>query len=319
MPRTVLTIGHFDGVHLGHRALLSAARSAAAARGDQVVAMTFSQHPAAILRPAAQPPRLLPTDEKVRRLTRAGADRVIVLDPSRDLLSQSAERFVEKLVEEHQPNTIVEGEDFRFGRGRYGDVAMLARLGEQMGFETVVQPKETIALANQLVVTVSSSMVRWLIGHAHMIDAARCMTEPFSLSGRVVEGQRQGRTLGIPTANLDPADYADFILPPDGVYAGYASVEGEQGDAGAAEGVVGGVHAAAISLGVKPTFAGQSLTLEAHLLDFDGDLYGKRLRITFTRWLRDQYAYPSIQTLTAQLARDLEAVRSLAADEPLAA
>lgn len=314
MPRSVLTIGYFDGVHLGHRALLARARDIAQRHGAQVVAITFDQHPAAILRPGSQPPRLLTAPEKVRRLRDVGADQVILLEPSPDLLAQSAEAFIQQLVEQHQPVAIVEGEDFRFGRGRVGDVNLLHDLGRQWGFETVVLPKQQVALADQLLVPVSSSIVRWLVGHGRLADAAHCMTHPFSLTGRVIRGEQQGRTLGIPTANLNPADYADFILPPDGVYAGYARLHAA--DPSTSASAVTPVPAA-ISLGVKPTFPDRPLTLEAHLLDFQGDLYDRSLTITFTRWLRDQYTFPSLDALKSQLARDLARVRSLS--QPLAA
>lgn len=321
--RTVVTIGVFDGVHVGHRAILRHAREVAAASASgagasgvaRVIAITFDRHPQSILRPSSQPPRLLATDEKVRRLRAAGADEVVVLGPTPELLEQSAEDFIGNLVEQHRPLAIIEGEDFRFGKGRRGDPAMLHALGERLGFEAIVRRKLEVTLTNQLVVPVSSSVIRWLVGHGRVVDAARCLGEPFSLTARVVKGDGQARTLGVPTANLDPADYADFILPADGVYAGLASLPGTDTSVP--------LHPAAISIGTKPTFAGRALTLEAHLLDYTppkdafDSLYGQTVTLRFTHWLRDQYAYPSLDPLLAQLKLDVAQTRRLTA--PLAA
>jgi riboflavin kinase/FMN adenylyltransferase len=309
--RSIVTIGMFDGVHLGHRAILAEARHRAAEAGVTVTAVTFDQHPQAVLRPGSEPPRLLATPDKVRRLRDAGAQEVIVHDPSPELLTLAAEAFIAQIVEDHRPLAIVEGVDFRFGRGRRGDTPLLRELGERHGFEAVIIPKVEVPLHNHQLVTVSSSLCRWLVGHGRVADAARCLGEAFSLTARVAAGDRRGRTIGVPTANLEPADYAGYILPADGVYAGVATL------------ATGETFNAAISVGPKPTFAGRTLTVEAHLLDYtapDPDaLYDEPITLSFTRWLRDQYPFPSLEALKAQIARDLDATRksaTIAASEP---
>lgn len=325
MPRSIVTIGVFDGVHLGHRAILAHARRLADeldASGG-VVAITFDRHPQAVLRPGSQPPRLLPTDEKVRRLRAAGADEVIVHAPDPALLGLTAEDFIRQIVDEHAPAAIIEGEDFRFGKGRRGDPAMLRALGERFGFRAIIEPKVEVGLTDRRLVPVSSSLVRWLVGHGRVMDAAICLAQPFALTARVAKGDQRGRTIGIPTANLDPADYAEFILPPDGVYAGAATIHPPRPEAESAERSNEDpdshrqppTYPAAISIGDKPTFAGRQLTVEAHLLDYTppsmDHLYGQTITLTFNRWLRDQYPFPGVSALKGQIARDIAETRRL--------
>lgn len=321
MPRgCVLTIGHFDGVHIGHRAILRDARRAADSGGGlPVVAITFARHPSSTLRPGSEPPRLLRTDDKVARLREAGADRVVILDPTPELLSHTPERFIRDIVEEHAPVHVFEGEDFRFGKDRAGDTDTLGSLGDRFGFAMHVLRKTRVTLGDQLVAPCSSSLIRWLVGRGRVEDAARCLTRPFSLTGRVVRGQQQARLLGTPTANLDPADYAGFIVPTDGVYAGFLTIHhadsAERGDQGpGAADLPPRSYPAAISVGIKPTLGRHELTIEAHALDLppaDADLYGQTVTVTFTRWLRDQFTYPALDPLVAQIHRDVERVRRL--------
>ena len=349
MSATVLTIGNFDGVHLGHRAILDTARRLADQRGAAVRVLTFDPHPAAVLRPEHQPPRLLPLDERLARLRRAGADDVRVLEPAPDLLATEPEAFIEDICSTHHPLAVVEGENFRFGKARRGDLDLLRRLGDRLGFELHVQPPVTMRLTSPAEVRVSSTLVRRLVGHGRVFDAAAALDEPFSLTAPVVRGEQRGRTLDIPTANLDPDALADYIVPADGVYAGYAEVliseahpgvaasaahESDQRSEERAASSENGVdihqppspHSpllaprsssfpAAISVGVKPTFGRTRLAVEAHLLDYTpespDDLYGRTLRLTFTRWLRDQYRFPGPDALRRQLRRDIDHAREM--------
>lgn len=313
MPQaSVISIGNFDGVHLGHRAILATARDLADARSARVVALTFDPHPSATLDPANQPPRLCSRDQKLDRLKQAGADEVVVLEPTRDVLGQEPQDFLRKLVNEYAPVAVVEGADFRFGKGRAGDIALLRQMGKEHGYDVVIQPSRDVTLSDLSVVTVRSSVIRWLIGHGRPADAQRCLGEPFSLTGTVIQGEQRGRTLGIPTANLGLNTLNDHMLPADGVYAGYATRPGNHpGDDRR--------YTAAISVGNKPSFGklrGQvQLTIEAHLLDFNADLYGQTLTLAFTHWIRDQIRFPSPDALRQQLARDIDRVRGF---EPLA-
>jgi len=305
MPQaSVITLGNFDGVHLGHRAILATARELADARNARVVVLTFDPHPSATLDPANQPPRLCSRDQKLERLKRAGADEVVVLEPTRDVLAQDPRDFVRKLVREYAPIAFVEGADFRFGKGRAGDIALLQQMGTEHGYQVLIQPSRDVTLSDLSVVTVRSSVIRTLVGHGRPADAQRCLGEPFSLTAAVIQGEQRGRTLGIPTANLDLDSLHDHMLPADGVYAGTATWTGAAHE-----------YTAAISVGNKPSFGHVKLTIEAHLLNFNADLYGQTLTLTFTHWLRDQMRFPSLDALRQQLARDIEKVRGL---EPLA-
>jgi len=296
---SVLTIGNFDGLHRGHQAILDRCRAIAEPRDARVVALPFDPHPMRTLRPEAAPPRLASRQEKIDRLKAFGADEVHVLEPTKQTLSQTPEAFVDGLVGEHQPIAIVEGADFRFGKGRAGDMQTLAELGRRYGFEAVVEPAVELGLSDMLLAPVSSSLVRWLVGRGRVRDAALCLGWPFTLAGPVATGEQRGRRIGVPTVNLDAAAHADRLVPADGVYAGHVALES------------GETHPAAISVGVKPTFGQDQLCVEAYLLDFDGDLYGQPIAIRFARWLRDQYPYPGLESLKAQLARDIDHTRRL--------
>ena len=321
MPaRSVLTLGNFDGPHLGHRAIVRRARELADAHGDRVVAITFDPPPVEVLRPGTQPPRLASRATRVAMLRGAGVDEVEIVTPTAELLSQSAERYVAQLVERYHPRHIVEGPDFRFGHGRGGDMQRLEALGQRHDFTAVTVPRVEATLGDLRVVPVSSSLVRWLVGHGRVADAAVCLGRPFSLTAPVVRGEQRGRKIDVPTANLDPAALGPYIIPTNGVYAGYATVEeAEVAEARKSAPMNQESHLpAAISIGVKPTFGTAALTVEAHLLDFDGDLYGRTLTLHFIRWLRDQSPFPGLEALCQQLQRDLRATRRCIASAPSA-
>lgn len=322
--RSVITIGNFDGVHLGHRALLAAARALAAehqARSGQttsVVALAFDPHPATLLRPGSQPARLTTMARRTSLLREAGADRVVPLEPTPALLGMTPEQFVARLVTEHAPIAIVEGADFRFGKARAGDVALLRALGRSQAAPAqfavhVVDPVQ-VALGDHSAITASSTMARWLIERARVSDAARVLGKPYTIEGQVVQGDRRGRTLGYPTANVTP----ESMLPADGVYAGIAVAQRPDGSPA-------GSFAAAVSVGTKPQFntSAAARTLEAHLLDVprerQGDVllppiaglpeYGWRIAIDLIAYLRDQSRFDGVPALVAQIDRDCLRVR----------
>lgn len=309
--RTALTLGNFDGPHVGHTAIVKEARRLANEHADdtRVVAITFDPPPLSVLRPGQEPPQLVHVDERVRRLREAGADDVEVITPTHELLQQTAEEFVEHLVERHHPVAVVEGPDFRFGRGRQGDMAFLESLGERHGFATLTVPRVEAMLSDLQVVPVSSSLIRWLVGRGRVADAATCLGRPFSLTAPVVQGEQRGRRIGIPTANLDQQALKPFIIPADGVYAGYATLDNDEAAPRKDATDASAVFAAAISIGTKPTFGQAALTVEAHLLDTDVDLYGRTLTIHFARWVRDQYPFPGVEPLIQQLQRDIAVTR----------
>lgn len=308
-PGAVVTIGNFDGVHRGHRALLDRAR-AAAGDGGTVIAVTFDPPPSAVLRPESVPLRLTPLPVKQRLLREAGADEVVVLPPDRELLEIEAEDFFAILRDEARVRHLVEGDNFCFGKGRRGTVERLSQWASaaQMGL-TVVRPVE-VTLLDMTVVPVSSSLVRYLAAVGRVRDAGICMGGPLRLVGTVVEGFRRGRTIGFPTANLR---CDGNVVPADGVYAARAVVSG------------GGARRAypvALNVGPMPTFSDTVRQIEAHLVGFEGDLYGQTLELEVLDFVRDQRKFAGLEALKAQLQKDVTLAGRLTTDgrllEPLA-
>ena len=229
---TVITIGNFDGVHRGHQALLRRARHLAHARGCRVVALTFDPHPIRTLRPGHEPAKLSRLHERIAYLRAAGADRVEAFKPSRDILDLPPEPFLKIILDTYSPIAVVEGEDFHFGRNREGDMHVLAQLGRRMGFTAVVEPKVAVSLSDRTIAPVSSTLVRWLVSQGRVVDASLALGRPFELHGEIVLGDRVGRTLGVPTANLSNLDIEGHVIPSHGVYAGFADIEGGIADFG---------------------------------------------------------------------------------------
>lgn len=298
MPgRTVLTIGNFDGAHCGHAALLRRARAHADAQTPvaRVVALVFDPPPLSILRPAQAPALLTTFERRESLLRRAGADHVVRLAPSPELLGLAPAEFIEGIVAEYHPVAIVEGADFRFGRARSGDVDSLSELGRRLNFVADIVAPVEVALSDQTIVTASSTIVRWMVSHGRMRDAAAILGRPHTLSGVVVRGDRRGREIGCPTANL----LAQELPPMDGVYAARASLAD------------GRRFGAALHVGPRATFDQAGRTVEAHLLDWPGPLaeggqeYGWRLSIEIVAWLRDQAKFDSVADLVEQIRRDV--------------
>ncbi len=316
--QTAITIGNFDGVHLGHAALVQAAREAVgpAEAGGRVVALTFEPHPMTVLRPEKAPRRLTRLEQRREYLHDAGADEVVVLEPTRALLNQTPQEFVREIVDRVAPAYNVEGPDIRFGRARAGSVTTLRQLEQGRGaagggavgaggYQTIVVDPVEAVLTDQSIVQVGSSMARWLIEHGRVEDATALLGRPYELWAEVVRGDRRGRTIGFPTANLanEPPPFG-CLLPADGIYAGMA----RRMDKGGVE------YAAAISVGTKPTFGGLSpRTCEAYLLDYDGPLddYGWQIRLSFHHWLRDQVTFAGVEPLVNQLHRDVEDAQNM--------
>ena len=270
------------------------------------MAVSFDQHPMAVLRP--QRPVSLLTDRAQQDAALQGpegsgarADRVHRLVADAELFRLSPREFALRMVDELGPVAWVEGPDFRFGRGREGDVALLAELGEELGFAVEVIPPVEVTLRDKSRAAVSSSLVRWLVHQGRMADVHLCLGRPFALRGEVVAGDRRGREIGFPTANLDTPGRT---LPADGVYGGWTELDGRK-------------LAVAASVGTKPTFAPSARVVEAHLLDFDGDVYGRTLEVRLVRWLRDQVTFAGVEALVEQMNRDVAEVRRLYARDLL--
>lgn len=292
-PGCVLTIGNFDGVHVGHRAILARMREFDRAAPAAVV--TFEPHPLTVLRPEQAPPRLTSLERKRELIESLGVEHYVTLPPNADVLNLTAEEFWAILRDDVRPSHIVEGLTFNFGKGRGGTIERLQAWAASTSIKVHRLDSETAVLSDRTVVPVSSSVIRWLLGYGRVEDAAICFGRAYELSGAVIKGFERGRQLGFPTANLDCGDQ---LVPADGVYAGCCVVDGQP-------------YAAAVSIGTTPTFGDRRYQVEVHLLDFSGDLYGQTLDVTLPRWVRDQRKFPSVDHLRAQLSRDLAAIRGL--------
>jgi riboflavin kinase/FMN adenylyltransferase len=293
--RSIISVGNFDGLHAGHRALLASARAHADRAGARLVVLTFAAHPNTVLDPQNVPPVLMDTEQRREALEEAGVDEVVLLDPSPQTLDLSPRAFVERIVDAYRPVGWYEGPDFRFGAQRAGTLATLGELGEELGFEVCVIDPVEAPLRDKTVARVRSSLIRWLVGHGRVVDAHLCLTRPFAVRGPVIQGEKRGRTIGFPTANIDTANR---VLPADGVYAGVTRLGDER-------------YVTAISIGTKPTFEGSRRTFEAYLLDFDGNLYGQTLHVDILRWVRDQARFPGVEALKSQLECDVRRIREL--------
>ncbi|MEM9415744.1 MAG: riboflavin biosynthesis protein RibF [Planctomycetota bacterium] len=296
--QTIITVGNFDGVHLGHQAIVRAAREMAGRHEHcEVLAVTFDPPPIAVLRPERAPLQLASVADRVRWLREAGADRVEVLTPDRELLGLSAQAFIDRLISTYAAIGFVEGEDFCFGKGRGGDMTVLRELGETHGFEVNALGRLEATLQDGTSAPVSSSLVRGLVGKGQVEDAAICLGRPWELTGTVVKGEQRGRTIDIPTANLASDGYQGLIVPRDGVYAGAATLDD------------GSIYPAAISVGHKPTFGGEVQTVEVHLVGFMPDnpdaLYDRLISLRFARWVREQYPFANADELVSQLRCDI--------------
>lgn len=308
MALSVLSIGNFDGVHLGHQAIVRMLRDAAeawtSADRPRVKVITFDPHPATVLKPGSRRMRLASIDQRRQKLAEAGVDEVVVLEPTPRLLAMSPTAFVDQIVCEHKPMLLVEGGDFRFGKDRAGDVATLAELGRSRGFDVRVAPTVEVQLTDHQCAVVSSTLVRWLVQRGRVADAAACLGRVYDLAGKVTAGEQVGRTLGYPTANITLPD--GVMAPGDGVYGGWAINE------------AGERYVAAVSVGVRPTFGRRRRLIEAHLRGFNGELYGQRLRVELCRWIRDQRPFASPRALGEQLRRDVARIEAMAETGQLA-
>lgn len=293
---TAATIGAFDGVHLGHQALLRLVRQEASARKLRTALVTFDRHPAQVVRPASAPKLLTTLDQKLDLLAATGlVDHTLVLTFDDDRRRESAEEFVgEVLVDCLGARLVVVGADFHFGNQRRGNVALLEAMGSECGFEVVGLP--LVEAGNGPVY--SSTVIRRLLVEGDVEAAAGLLGRPHEVRGVVGEGDRRGRELGFPTANVAVPE--EICLPADGIYAG--TFRGSDGLD----------RPAAINLGRRPTFYAEGhRLLEAYLLDFQGDLYGQQAAVRFVARVRDELRFDSVDALIEAMHRDVDAVRAV--------
>lgn len=294
-----VTIGKFQAVHRGHRSLLDETASAARRLGSLATVLTFDRHPAEVLFGAPEALQLGDPEERMECLAAAGVDECVIAAVTPEFLALTAEEFVRRiLVERLQVTAVLAGTNFRFGRGAAGGSAELTRMGAKLGFE-FIEVAPTLHDGEPI----SSSRVADAVAGGQVSTAAELLGRPYAVRGEVVPGRRLARTLGFPTANLKTEP--NLLLPADGVYAACVTVLGD-----AEPGVR---HPAVCNLGVRPTVDGHTRTLEAHMLDWSGDLYGRTLRLEFIARLRPEQKFPSLDALKAQIALDAELARDLLA------
>jgi riboflavin kinase/FMN adenylyltransferase len=291
-----VTIGAYDGVHRGHRAVIDRTRQEAARRGARTAVVTFDRHPAAVVRPESTPKLLTSLEHKLELLEQAGVDVAYVVRFDDDRAHEAAADFVkEVLVDCLATRCVVVGADFHFGRHREGNVAMLAELGRDLGFDAV--GVELLGQDEGPVEIVSSTRIRAAIAKGDVELAARLLGRWHELRGVVTTGDQRGRTIGFPTANLTVG--TEMAIPADGIYAGwYVRPDGTR-------------HQAAINVGRRPTFYEEGeLLVEAYLMDFEGDLYGERARVQFASYLRPELKFDAVDALVDQMRLDVAEARA---------
>lgn len=290
LPAASVVIGVLDGVHRGHRSLIERAND-----GGELTVLTFDPHPIEVLRPGADPRLITTIDERCDLLASLGVDNVGVLDLGQ-IRDQEPERFVEDiLVGKASVRRLVVGSDFRFGRDRSGDVGLLRELGERHGYVVEIAPMVHMGSGADGR-PISSSHIRALIESGDVSEASNLLASRFRVTNEVVHGDKRGREIGFPTANLRPPDRK--VIPANGVYACVAVLDGHR-------------HEAAVNVGVRPTFGGGERLVEAYLLDFDEEIYGRPLTIEFVGRLRPELAFDDVDELVSQMHRDVAEARKI--------
>ncbi|MCW1922983.1 bifunctional riboflavin kinase/FAD synthetase [Luteolibacter arcticus] len=278
-----LALGVFDGVHLGHQAVMGQALAACARDGGSCGVLTFDPYPIRVLFPEKAPRRLLASlDHKAEILATMGVDFLLALPFDRERAGEEAEDFIREIVASGV-KTIAVGDDWRFGKGRQGDVALLSRLSGELGFRLEALPPVMMDGDR-----ISSTRIRQAIQDGNLEAAERMLGRPYTVEGKVVEGRKLGRTIGFPTANVERGEEQ---FPPDGVWAVRAREGGQCFDGVA-------------NLGLRPTVDGEARTLEVHLFDYEGDLYERILEVEFVKHLRGERKFESLEALKEQIGRD---------------
>jgi riboflavin kinase/FMN adenylyltransferase len=299
----VVTVGMYDGVHRGHQTLIGAAVARAQAMRRPSLLLTFDPHPAEVVRPGSHPAILTSMDRKAELVAGLGVDAMCVLPFTPEFMRLPPETFTHTVLVEHlHAAQVVVGENFTYGHRAAGTVGTLRAEGRRFGFAV-----EGIPLAEDTAdggeVTISSTYVRACVAAGDMVSAARALGRPHRVDGIVVRGDRRGRELGYPTANVETPPFT--AIPADGVYAGHLVTRDPRGGAGRER------LPAAISVGSNPTFQGSRRTVEAFVLDYDGDLYGEHVGIEFAQRLRPMAAFPDVDALLVAMAQDVRDTRSV--------
>lgn len=293
-PSPVVTLGNFDGVHLGHQAIFKKVVERAREIKGTSIAFTFEPHPLKVLAPERSPKLLNTFHAKMRLIEAAGVDVVICADFSRSFAEQNPEEFVRNVLRDRVgAREVYVGYDYAFGKGREGSIDFLKKMGEEYGFHVAVV--DAVRVDG---IVVSSSLVRELVSTGRVSEASRFLGRYYAIEGDVVPGARRGRTLSFPTANIHTPNE---LIPGYGVYAVLADVDGRR-------------LKGAASIGVRPTFGGGPASIEVYLFDFEGDLYGKKMEISFVERLRGEEKFPDVDALVRQMQKDVEQAREVLAN-----
>ncbi len=303
MSGAVVTLGTFDGVHRGHQAVLAEVTRRARSSKLASVLVTFEPHPLAVVNPPAAPKLLTLPDEKELVVAAAGIERFVLMPFTPAVAQLDAAAFVRRLCDEYAMRELVMGYDHGFGRGRAGDATLVQRLAQTQNFAVAVV--DAVRDDGQ---PISSSVIRSGVAHGDLDAALRWLGRPYAIRGKVVRGAGRGRSIGIPTINLEPPDPRK-LLPPDGVYAVRVRIL-ESGSRIPTPGSKILDYGGMMNQGPRPTFGEETRTLEIHLFDFDGDVYGETVYVEWVRRLRAVQAFPSRDALVAQLERDRQAARA---------
>ena len=287
-----LTIGNFDGVHIGHASIINSLKSFASQLGSAAVVFTFDPHPVRLLRPEQTPPPLTWTNRKADLLADVGVDAVVAFPTNRELLKLTYREFFQQIIVEAMGvKAMVEGPNFYFGKDREGDTDRLAELCDEYSIQLeIVTPQKSGGEY------ISSSRIRNLIHEGDVDTARQMLTHPYRIRGMVTHGAGRGATIGFPTANLDAID---TLIPALGVYAGRSYIQGRP-------------HWSAIHIGPNPTFGDAHRKVESHVLDFQGSIYGQPIEVDFVKRLRDIVQFESAEALVTQLKKDIETTRQVA-------
>lgn len=294
-PNSVISVGTFDGVHAGHRAIMDTVAEKADRRGGRSVIVTFDPHPRNIINPGEEGIKLLTTlEERAEILEELGIDLMVVIPFDRDFSLLSSEEFVRDIIyDKIGVSEFVIGYDHQFGRNREGTIETIEKIGEELGFDTYVVSKREVGAK-----TVSSTAIRNAISEeGNMRQAAEFLQRPYRLNGMVVHGDKRGKEIGFPTANIKP-EHDKKIIPKKGVYAVRLRINGDWYDG-------------MMNIGIRPTFEGQAQTLEVHLFNFDEDIYGKEVQVRFYERIRDEKKFGGKDELVEQLRNDKKKVREI--------
>ncbi len=305
LDHPVLTIGNFDGLHLGHRSIVNTVVEQAEALGGEPVAYTFDPHPRSVLFPERAPKLLVTLEQKLDLFEEAGIRMVIVEPFTIEFSRTPPEVFVREVIHKRiQPRKVYVGYDFHFGKDREGSMRLLTDLGPRLGFEVTIIPEVLIDDRD-----VNSTRIRALLADGEVDEAGELLGRLYTIRGQVVQGDQRGRELGFPTLNLAPENE---ILPQLGVYAAWVRILDEE----RAGGEPGSPHRAVANIGLRPTFKkGETPLAEAHLIDFEGDLYGARVEIAFVRRLRQELRFPDARALEKAIRADVDQARGILVPE----